>query len=107
MPTFTENRRAAYHASLATHQIRGKGTIGLGLPVVLISSDNPYLTPGARGVLVIIEQGTDLSANVAVFHKLDPVSHKLGPPVRCRNPVFVYAPVDHRTAQDHLAAEVA
>lgn len=92
-------RRSNYHQSLENHQVRGKGTIGFGLPVVLLSSENPYLAPGARGVLVIIEQGVDLSVIVAVFHRLDETNHTLGPPVECRKPVFVYSPISHAVAR--------
>lgn len=98
--TRTQARRSAYHASLQNHQIKGKGTIGFGLPVILLSSENPYIVPGTRGVLVIIEQGVDLSVIVAVFHALNETSHALGPPVSCRKPVFVYAPIDHRPADE-------
>jgi len=78
--------------SMKNHHIEGKGLVGFGLPVILLSSDNEYLAPGVRGVMKIIEQGTDLRVIVAVFHRLTE-DHNLGAPVECRNPVFVYSPI--------------
>jgi hypothetical protein len=100
--TFCQTRRANFQDALDRHQIKGKGLVGLSLPVVLLSSDNPYLSPGARGVLTIIEQGTDLSVIVATFRALVPTTHSLDVAVECKRPVFVYAPIDHRSAQERI-----
>lgn len=84
-----DSLRAAYLTSMAAHQIKSRGTPWLGLAVVMLSSDNPHISAGARGVLVICEQDTSLGISVAVFHHLE-AGCRLGPPVTARNPKFTY-----------------
>lgn len=81
-----------FFESLKNHQITGKGIVGFGLPVTLTDSDNQYLSYPIRGVIVILEQGTDLSIIKAVFHVRDPASDSLGPPVSVGHPRFEFQP---------------
>lgn len=87
------NRRTAYHASLDNHCIKGKGIIGFGLRVRLDASVNECIPYPIKGVLVILEQGTDLSIIKAVFH-MERDDGSLGPPVTADKPVFIYNPAD-------------
>ncbi len=77
------------HKSMKDHQIKGKGISGLALMVTLTASENTYLTYPVRGALVILEQGTTLGINVAVFHRLED-DGRLGAPSRVVAPVFTY-----------------
>jgi hypothetical protein len=82
-------KHLTYMGSLKNHQINGKGIIGFGIPVTLTGSHNPYLTYPVAGVLVILEQGMDLSIIDAVFHVSKP-DGSLGAPCVVRNPTFTH-----------------
>jgi hypothetical protein len=84
-------RQRKFHASLEVHQIKGKGIIGFGLPVTLHGSENEYIRYPSQGVLVINEQGVDLSVINAVFHCSNE-DGSLGAPCRVKRPIFTYAP---------------
>jgi len=80
-------RRMIFDESMKVHQIKGAGISGFAQRVTLYSSDNPYMVYPVNGVLVINEQGVDLSIIKAVFHQLHE-DNTLGPPVSVGNPVF-------------------
>lgn len=82
--------RAALFASLDNHGIPCAGITNFGLRGVLINSDNKYLRYPVNGVLVIVEQGTDLSIK-AVFHRLKS-DGSLEAPVVVGNPMFTVVP---------------
>lgn len=77
--------RAIFDESMKVHQIRC--TQGFAMRVTLTDSDNTYMAYPAKGVLVILEQGTDLSIIGAVFHPLHD-DNTLGPPVSAYRPAF-------------------
>lgn len=79
--------RAIFDESMKVHQIRGAGISGFAQKVTLTDSDNTYMAYPAKGVLVILEQGTDLSIIKAVFHRLHE-DNTLGPPVSAYRPAF-------------------
>lgn len=87
-----DHRRDVQHAifdeSLKVHQIRCAGISGFAQKAQLLRSDNPHMTYPAFGVLVILEQGTDLSIIKAVFHKRHD-DNTLGPPVSADHPHFI------------------
>jgi hypothetical protein len=72
-------------ASLKAHQIKPHN--GFALKVRLMASENEYIRYPAKGVLHVLEQGSDLSIIVAVFHVAYP-DGRLGSPVVVRNPRF-------------------
>ena len=84
-------RRDKFLASLAAHGIKPHGISWLSLQVILLSSDNRYIRAGTRGVLRLCEHQNDMTigATVAVFHEIKD-DGSLGPPVECKNPIFVY-----------------
>lgn len=75
--------------SLQAHQIKGHGIVGFPLSVELLSSANDCLSYPVKGVIVIQEQGTDLSIISAVFHRLND-DGSLGAPVVVKRPVFTH-----------------
>lgn len=82
-------RRMILAESFKVQQIKGAGISGFSQMVTLTSSSNPHLDYPCKGVLRILEQGTDLSIVNAVFHRLHD-DNTLGPPVSARAPVFTY-----------------
>lgn len=68
--------------SLELHQIKLCG--GFAQRVMLEKSDNPYFHYPVLGVVVILEQGIDLSIISAIFHK-EKADGSLGAPAVIKN----------------------
>lgn len=78
-----------FRNGLNTHQIGI--THNFAQVVTLLSGENHYLTFPVKGVLIISEQGTDLSILTAVFLKME-TDGTLGAPVNVKNPIFTNSP---------------